>query len=408
MQVTNDLMNRPLCKVDCASPWRLLHRRAWYAYQMRWMLRGAVLLLCSLSFQNALGQLRDQPAEVDPLERMAADLDREEVAVRAAALRDLTNRNEANTWPVLLRARLSRFPDVVAGVEGVVRRGSKEPAFQSFLQEQVHAPRGVISDLAMDVLQLYGKVASADSENYRNVVRQRLDLVRTCIEQFVKDFEDVRKRLAPAKGQPTSSPAASNGPKGLFREIEALRKGIAGSTPKEQVRAGIGASLLLERIGLLVPVITDLKRQSDGLKQESDLKNFVDRRLSDLLGLSGLITSAVEDKATLQIIGNITQWPSDLAQTVTVQIQRQFVEARSSLQKSYDYVKPLPSFKGAWADFRSNILSRLLQEIAIDTTFGRDSNPCPTRRTGSSGGHSLAHPATGRFGGTGGSCAGSD
>lgn len=284
------------------------------------------------------------------------------MAVRAAALRDLTNRNEASAWAVLLRARLSRFPDVVSGVDSVVRRQVREPAFQLFLQERACSPQGVISDLAMDVLQLHGKVRPADAENYRNVVRQRLDLLRSWNERFSKDFEEVRNRLTPPPGQPTSPLSASSGPKGLLCEIETLRKNIEKATPKEQTHVGVRASVLLERIGLLLPVVADLQRQSASLQQGSDLKNFVDRRLVELLTLSGLITPAVEDKATLQIIQTITQWPHDLAQVVTMQIQKQFTEARASIQRAYDYVKPLPSFKNAWADFRSQILSPLLQE----------------------------------------------
>ncbi|WP_437942617.1 eCIS core domain-containing protein [Sorangium sp. So ce341] len=299
-----------------------------------------------------------------PVPIIALDLESDIPSARAAAIVELGAQTGPTAWSAMLRAQLSRFPDVRAGANAAIKAWARQPGFKDFLQAQADSPRGMVSDMAIWALRTLGGEGPADPENYRNVVRQRIELATDWVNTMTVEFEQIRKRVSydPTR-QPLTSPAGTFwGPSALLLEIDALRKDLSLADIDKLVSIGARSSLLLERLGAIRPILAGLKAQAEQLTQQGAMKDFINLRIASLLSATGGITSEVTDPATERIAEEIARWPEDLAVMMASQVRNQFASAQEQLCDALA-VKPLPSFKKAWANFKSQLLDPILDEV---------------------------------------------
>lgn len=306
---------------------------------------------------------RAPPTERAPVV-IARELESEDAGTRTAAIAELGGQTGPAAWSTMLRAQMSRFADVRAGAERAVRAWDRAPGFRAFLQAQADAPVGLVSDMAIVALRLLGGRGPADVDNYRMVIRQRLDLATSWLTQFEVEFADVRARVPTSPTGPALGSPLTDGwlPSKLATEVEALRQDARAAPLDRLVDIGARASLLLERVGALGPIITALKGQTAQLKQPSDLKLFVDARLMTLLSKVGGVTSEIVDPAMTALSEDVAAWPTDLAVELARGVHAQFTAAQAEMRAALA-TKPLPSFRRAWGEFKTRLLEPILARV---------------------------------------------
>lgn len=310
---------------------------------------------------------RDPISKPAPKSAMALAADLESSSTdHGAALAALAALDTPEAWTVILRGLVSDFPDVREGAEASIRRLAKNAAFRNFLREQAATPRAMTTDLALMAERLLGEKPTNDPEEYKNVIRQRLDLALVWIRDLTADFNQALKRLRPdaTKPAPTSPAGESYWPSFLVKTIFDLRRDVDSAAPEQLAEVGVRASTVIERLVIVRQMAAVLKAQSAQLKEPGEAKEFFDKRLVQLLNDTGHIGGRIDDPFFRDIASDIQRFPNDMVKMLAGQIVQQFSEARQHLVEAIDPSnKPLPSFKDAWTRYRAQVLLPMVTEI---------------------------------------------
>lgn len=278
-------------------------------------------------------------------------------AARAAALRELEAGSGEATWRALLLASDVADAEVRARARALIStRLRSDAGFRAFLVRLAESPEGSLSDLAIRALAGGGRGADVPLERYRSVVLQRVEVARS-------QLADLRERLTRLRaGAGRAAPAAATA------ELDALARRARGGDLDAVSDAGLRASTLLERLGVIrgaVEQITPLLPQPQSgaaTAPATPTQTRLASTLDDLLVAAAELPGPRGDAAFERVMSAVRGLPAEVADAAVTQLLDAFRGAQRSLADAMRS-RPLPSFRTAFGNFSAQVLTPLRDQL---------------------------------------------
>lgn len=287
--------------------------------------------------------------------QMGAYLESEDPIARGAALQELRERDDEQGWRALILAQQSPFEDVRTEVQWlIVYRISQHPEFEVYLNNLANSPRGVLSDLAVRALARVGSGFAVDVVNYRKVIHQRLDLARHHLAELDRYLWGIASGLVAAAQGPDRSNA--------LVQIDTLEANVDALPIEELWELGLKASTLMDHLAQVNAAASQLLSVADQFPEEGAVRELVRTQLIRLLLQGRELTGAEDDPAFADVLDALSGWPGRFASALVEELHKKFSAARKEVNTQIGR-NPMPSFKGAWAKFKDQVIVPLRDEL---------------------------------------------
>ena len=285
---------------------------------------------------------------------LGARLESRDASERSRALTELTRDDTPSGWRSLLLASDSPHEDVRSGVRrriGELLRST--PAFADWVRTQAAAPTGILGDLAVGALVQQGRGRTVDTANYRNILRQRIVVVRSRLQEL--DGMLYERVASQMRTRPPRDPFT-------HPQLDDLERRIDTMTLDELAATGARVSALHQQVGMARAHVDQLQTALSNLPTDHPMRAMAEGQLNSVLVLARGLTGEAGDRRADLLTTQLATWPVRLARAELTQMITEFRRGREVVDRSLRF-EPRASFRRAYGTFATNVLSPLRTDM---------------------------------------------
>lgn len=288
-----------------------------------------------------------------------ARLESDDEQLRTAALTELVEMTDDDRrWNILLLVSDSPHEDVQQTTRRIINRQiATDRTFRQWLHAAAEDAGGLGGDLAMSALIRARQQSGPELANYRNVLLQRVAIVRQRLEQL----DDLLYAHVTAQ-------IGSELPRGdrSFPTLDQYDAELPTMSAEQLAQAGTALGELHQQVGAAAAHVEQLQTAIAELPAEHPLRTLAERQLGMVLTLSIGLSNDESGRAANMLAERLANWPARVLEVELETLIDSFTQGERVVEQATGF-RGLPSFRTAYSSFRFAVLDTLLADLRTMT-----------------------------------------
>ena len=277
--------------------------------------------------------------------------------LRSAALADLDAMTDGDLrWNLLLLVSDSPHEDVQQATRRIIsRQVATNRTFRQWLHTAAGDAGGVGGDLAMSALIRARRQSGPELANYRNVLLQRVAIVRQRLEQlddllYVHVTEQIGSRLPRDERS--------------FPTLDQYEADIPTMSPEQLAHTGTELGELHQHVGAASAHVEQLQTAIAELPTEHPLRALGEAQLGVVLTLSIGLANDENGRAANLLTERLATWPTRVLEVELEALIDSFTQGERVVQRAMDF-RGLPNVRSLYSEFREAVLDGLHDDLIV-------------------------------------------